>query len=703
MRFRLPRLQSKRARLTVFLILIVVILGGSSGGYYLYKNKSSADAVTSPLYDALAGVPLSDGACNNNIDNERCKSISQSNSGHAGFEALNAADMVKESYEKLYISSIQECIQDNSVLNWFINGRAGDAKDISKNYDCHLTVTDPYQVGNNRGIVKIKTELNASNAGLETLHKSKTTTDSSVNNIEGIMSLEADVDLVTTHNTQNLEIYNPNLVWPKFNGSTQMSFEINLDSNEDTFKYNNFKTADFSPNRTLSHSFLKTTGKTYGQIKFANDTAGNLVINDFSFCDKGCEIENTVEVYLVGNKIATTTDKFAGGVVSLANHTEKYSGTMSTLKDTNGHFTGTVKWNPDVKIMKNDTRNWKHKFTNTLDTNAYYNYTGNLFSTAELRPFDAAFGKDGYSRINTKITKTFQSKLKSSPLRDIYLTEDISIGKNENTLNGVFTRTGMGIRTSGASYQATADKSYQRGIYDNNNDGKMLVTESKGYTLGSRIDLIGDYIKPEYVKSYLDNAAVGGFFTAGYFFKDANKTVFFSRAVKAIPHDISILLSFPTNDPTFSATEVNKITAFFDNLKKEFNINVTFYDTNSGPKFQEALRNIPNNSWVVNIGHGGPTGLKFGDNYYTWSRINNLLSKYQLKFDVFAASSCYSAHANIAQTIIGSVGVGLSRSSDLAGGLNTLVGQGGNYFTQTTSQLLDQIRALVPAKPDPGI
>ncbi len=101
----------------------------------------------------------------------------------------------------------------------------------------------------------------------------------------------------------------------------------------------------------------------------------------------------------------------------------------------------------------------------------------------------------------------------------------------------------------------------------------------------------------------------------------------------------------------------------------------------------EAFNKIPNNSWVLNVGHGTPLGLMAGKYFVSYLELKSIIEKKNLKIDGFTGITCYFGRSSLGQRVIGSLGLGAT-----GGGINfplgRIVGFGTNSWNLTADDIL---------------
>jgi len=204
-----------------------------------------------------------------------------------------------------------------------------------------------------------------------------------------------------------------------------------------------------------------------------------------------------------------------------------------------------------------------------------------------------------------------------------------------------------------------------------------------------------------------------------------------------------------TNGTIHDHFSLNAVKATLDQVRAVHpNVNIQYVSTRTKKDFLSAVENLPNGAWVINIGHGDAQGnlmlnyLAWGtDPYFQYSRwykqthnvmfddnepeygttnslriypdndlypfqtvnmyeITSTLAKKNIKIDVFAGDTCYSARMPIADIVIGSVGLGYH--DDYGQTIGGLFGVAGNSFNQTTSGVLSAISEAAKIVLKPG-
>lgn len=153
-------------------------------------------------------------------------------------------------------------------------------------------------------------------------------------------------------------------------------------------KYSGITSPTASPASTSTYWYGATDGKLLGTIGFKWEPGTNgerkITYTTLSICPQSCTLTYTEEMNLVATRTATSIAdgiQFAAGanitdlkldalrkgtLKSYAKHTERYTGTGE-----GDLATGKLKWKPDLKIEKDDLRDWTHELSGQMVKDQY--------------------------------------------------------------------------------------------------------------------------------------------------------------------------------------------------------------------------------------------------------------------------------------------------------------------------------------------
>jgi hypothetical protein len=433
--------------------------------------------------------------------------------------------------------------------------------------------------------------------------------------------------------------------------------------------------------QNISRGFLE--GIISGSWGLANYDHRKYRINldKFEFCPNKCEISIEENLNVEAEKIITANDRRQGPIKIKQRHFEKFVGNGKTnLK------TGSIFWQ-NVTINKQDERQWDRKIDYVMPNGEKYRwsyYSGNIFSVARLKP------NDNFNFVSTKAYKDllFDQVLPISQPSDnisyLKTTKQAILDKYEERTNENISRQGNGI----VQISSPGSSRSISGIYDNLSP-LMKVTSPKEMA-NQRIDPI-EYTNPqERVYDISSVLGPGGYYVPGFFtvtYGNPTTTVVTSKPIKLLPKTIVVFWSFKEGDLTFSPIVKIKINNFIDWLKSR-GVNVIQFRTNSREKFLNAFKQIPNGSWLFNIGHGYLTGLSAGGDFIPYYELKSIIEQNNIRIDTFSGITCFSGRSPLGEKVIGSLGVMLNDPINLSG-LGRIIGFGNNPWNLTIADLFN--------------
>lgn len=475
-------------------------------------------------------------------------------------------------------------------------------------------------------------------------------------------------------------------------GDFSISNSISIGSDEKLLEpssLSKFASSDYEIDPSLSYWNFSNTGKLNSSAEGNWDTRLNpksKIINA-KFCDQGCEIASQETMKIVANKKGLT-DGIKGSIITFQDHKEKVFGKGTVDADGHQH------WLPNdqgMKVIKDDARSW----TQNLSYNGNpVKYSGGSTSHAEIYPIQnksTITTTNNYKNFSAVFTTQsfpfFPWRPRTSTVDhyDAAINIKKQISQND-TLTKMIGDGSYSTYTEGSSQQA----SYFKGVFDVNAPS-MRVTEGNLYPIGAVKSPFSMPTVEQYAQSYLsrESLKVPGYFTAVS--GDATETIMSSRPVKTIPKKISVMRSYLKYDKAFTTEAVVPVDNFINEMKNK-GAEVTEYDTTSKDKMLNAFVLTSSGSWVINMGHGFPTGLTAGNDFVKYSEIDRVLKDKAIKIDVLAAESCFAGHASIAETVIGSISVGFGMDRSIAGSLYGVGSQAWNY---SAVDLVKALRKLI--------
>ncbi len=664
--------QLSNKRLLISLGLVLLLMAGSiisNRTKTFYADESDA---TKTLRDALTARSVGAGACGPHTSLTLCtvNNPRAQQQGVIGYTAL-ASTMASE----LLLDAFDDCLHDSTTTQLLDPSLMTGTRTVHSN-SCSFENTT---AANTTYRFTLYTTTTIPSAQYQIILNDKDQTNGSeAINSSGTIKGHVRVALKKDKNGQWQLAYNYKSSYTITEASVQAPFTINMTGHEDlqywlptTLPGAAGQKITIDPQSTWK---VDTEGQVNGAIAFSKK--GAYKITQLAFCPQQCSVTTKEEQDLK----ATSSGSVTGTITAHTLHQENYTGT-----GTGDPTTGELHWNQDLQIGKIDDRDWKHDLKGNQETWAY---TGSIKSTADIKPFQ------DYSNIITKALKdlsytvSYPSGYSGGRGGTQSLTRTVHTNTEDTNLNSDITRKGDGS----VVYQGSDTIS---GTYDNKNDPykkcqfDMFITSPEGQK-GNCIDPFSS-VPQRFVQSYLRPLSVPGQFSARQT-KDA--AVIGSRPLKAVPNKIVVFKSFLDDDVAVTQEDFKKLAPFFEQAKQLGAEVIGPLDTTSAPKMIAALGDIKNNSWLVNVGHGNPVGLKAGKDTVPYWLINNILHQKQVKLDVFAADSCYSGRSTFAETVIAPLLEGWRQDNDNLN-VGSVIGFGANGFNYTTQDIANQLRALL--------
>ncbi|MEM5777764.1 MAG: hypothetical protein QXJ06_04985 [Candidatus Aenigmatarchaeota archaeon] len=400
-------------------------------------------------------------------------------------------------------------------------------------------------------------------------------------------------------------------------------------------------------------------------------------INKFDFCPNKCSISIKEKLEIKARKELTENDRREGEIYISQNHEETFGGIGVYDPDSK-----TIFWNR-VTVIKDDQRKWDRKINYVMPNGEKYKWS---YYNGEISSF--AFSDSNYFSGQTKIYKNllFDEVLPTSGGFIFKTTKNGIVDREESNNNNIISRQGTGSVTISSGNSSF----YIKGVYDNLS-GLMKVISPKEMA-DQRIDPI-EYLNPgDRAYNITEIFGPGGFYVPGFFtatYGNPTTTVAMSKPLKLLPKTIVFLWSQKENDSVLTPRVIAKINTLIKWLQSR-GVTVIQFRTNSKDKMISAFERIPNGSFIFNIGHGLPFGLKAGDDIVYYYEINSLIEKNNLKIDGFSGTTCYAGRASLSTNIIGALGV-VSTELNLSLGPGRIIGFGTNPWNMTTGDILSLI------------
>lgn len=499
-----------------------------------------------------------------------------------------------------------------------------------------------------------------------------------------------------------------------YEGDVGLVYKQNINTSQDIL--------DFYLKGPLNNIFTIDRSKSKWKIQAQGmiDYKFNLSINDrkaeiisINACENSCRMTTTENQEIYASSSIAQQNTVTGDIYSKVTHIETYSGHM-IFNNSNK----TLRWSDDLLVTKTDDRIFRHNLTRK-DENGFISakwvWEKNVDSVASLRPT-----QNNYSYIKDHVVQNMN-------INNFWLTcpnctqtvqnsQKVLINKTESNTStnstSTITREGTGsyeINNPQSDvehrYQLPRYKQYN-GVYDNDDTTlKITSAQVRGYQMtdpDTGSELIGNRIDPMieidsvFTQSYLPDLKIPGEFTI----KDNNIAIMTSPKIKALPSNIVVFNSDPETHTVTSGDSVTTGISYsgLDAVKavlaqiKVLNpsISIRIVNTFSKNAMLTEIKNVPNGAWLINVGHGMPYALQAGNDLVYYSELSTILNKNNIKLDLFAGNTCFSAHSPLAETIIGSIGVGIV--GDPMGQIyGSLFGIGGNSFSRTTADVMSAI------------
>ncbi len=459
---------------------------------------------------------------------------------------------------------------------------------------------------------------------------------------------------------------------------------------------------------------IQTDGTVYARVNFSYigtgvtllDPPNATIIKQLDFCLAYCTI-NIGEHLTADLEKTGLTDYISGKVATKQDHVEAYKGKgASTITD--GKLLS-LKW-ADLEVGR------KHHLEYQTDLTRK---SGNANGSTESK-WKYNFLEDGQATVLPLIGKWPGKGNAMTVLdRDLTWSECVSrvgppnnppspcqIVSNgtantakmtekrevENGLQTSFTRTGTGNNLTCSD----ANCDIYSGIYDSD-IAEMKVTSSTPpppnvdtrWSPWSGLD--------RYTNTYMPVSIPGQFKATD---NQALATVIKSKPIAQLPTKIVVFKSWNNFDEPKASQDYNRVKSeVFDKIKVlNPNFQLIELRTDSKASMIAALESLPpDTNWLVNFGHGEPTGIKAGySDLVSWSTIKLYLEKKQVRLDLFAANSCYAGHSPLAETVIGSLTPGRYGDNYVGIGahFNDLVGIVSNHYAHNIWNLIKALKQI---------
>lgn len=476
----------------------------------------------------------------------------------------------------------------------------------------------------------------------------------------------------------------------KFQGELKnLKFKLLIDGTESLARFFNEQkiTSVFPFNSGVKIKKIRWDVFTNGYVNGLIDGSWNwsdifsrpVTLNKLEFCPSICEISIREILDLEAEKNVTIEDKRQGPIKIYEEHYEKFSGTGSADPKS-----GAIFWQ-NVVVNKEDKRKWDRKIDFLMPNGSTFRwsyYNGDIYSGAVLKPFL------NYSYVSSTIKKglsfdeVYPISYPTSNPSYIITSKSATIDRKETNLNGSITREGIGT----VNFTSPNSSFTIKGKYDSLSSLMEVIYPSS--MRGQRIDPI-DYLNPgertANISSLFDSRGlyVHGFFTATY--GNPTATVATTRPLKLLPKKIVVLWSYAKDDPVFTQELKLKIINFLQWLRSK-KVTVLQFRTDSRNKMINAFKNIPDNSWVLNIGHGEPLRLKVGKEFIYYHELVSIIEEKNLRIDGFSGITCYFGRSSLGQNIIGSLGAAINEPFYQS--LGRIVGFGTNPWHLSVADIL---------------
>lgn len=409
------------------------------------------------------------------------------------------------------------------------------------------------------------------------------------------------------------------------------------------------------------------------------DVRDAIKFTKLDFCPSECQISirEELDIKAKRNDIAVS-----GTIYSKADHQEVYTGTGGSDPEAKKIFWKTL------KLDQSDKRNWDQNMRYTNGSLSHY--IGSIDSVGTIFPL--LKNKD---RITSNVSKNIKITYPTimMMMNSLTRTYNASTNKKEVNWDGTLTRSGTSIVSD--CYRAGTSASScgtQTGVFDSLSP--LIKITSPQSQAGQRAeDPFSSMSLAPYLTSMYGPGGlyVPGLFTASYNLKNNIATIA-TRPAKSLPTKLYLFKSYAEGDVALTPKATKPVYDWAEALKTKID-SVVIVDTSSPSKLKTAFSNLENGSWVVNIGHGLPDGLMAGEeDFVSYKEIKRILGAKGVKIDVFAGETCYSGRSNIANTTIGSVGVGMS---DLSTTLGTVIGIGSHSWNYSVSDLVAALNEIV--------
>lgn len=687
-----------KRKIVLSLIVILVISSSVFGSYWLIQNhqKSSADTAVNDKVDIVKGRVFAAGAWHNVDASVPVSGIEPDDV--LSFYASPIKAVAGTAWEVIFPGLKDFCFYQ-----------------FSHNYTPQDALKEPILIKDSLGIgyciYNIKKLLKNSyrahieyfadvsiTSGLPKIYRTNIIDVTSGDQIN--LNYKAEAKVLHILNYQNKHWTKNRGFLENFSGKIDAPYKLTMNGQENfKDKLVNWATSNhFGIDSVKSSWIVKTSGILQGRIKGSwhkNNWLSEIEYqtDELDFCPTNKSCSTTIEEQLnfIGSKATSSNDPgdgIHGPIESHAYHNETNTGSGIAIRDSKGKLTGGVAWN-EISVDKIDNRSWKQDLYYPDKSESYF--TGSQKSTAHIEPkTDSIQAETKYEKYLSIEQPTLHPD--NPDLPNIKNTIKI-MNRTDNNTNNNINRSGNGsslIKLFNADKTVAGIPENISGTYDNVDE--FLKITFPADRAGERIDLWQN-VNPKYIQTYFPPGTiyVPGLFTATD--GNAKKTVISTPPYKGIPQNIVYMISFTLTDGLRRRLYIGQITNFIEKLRKK-GATVYTYDTSTKSKMIDALNKIPNDSLVINLGHGGVDGLTAGKDFISYKEIQQIIKLKQIKISTFVAGSCYAGRMpqSLASDVVSSMGV--AWSSDEQTMLGSLIGTANNYWNATSNDLITKLKQI---------